>query len=120
MITRMSRINWNKGETDSKTQYDYTRCEIEVPIYANSPKEFGVGTIVCEFGTEALHTQFLQYRDMLPAIVDIEYMPVKKGNNTINQVVAFEFIESCKIDYNKYRNRATQQVQQKVKQVEQP
>lgn len=116
MITRMSRINWNKGETENKMPYDYTRCEIEVPIYANSPKEFGVGTIVCEFGNEALHTQFLQYRDKLPAIVDIEYMPVKKGNQTINQVVAFEFIESCQIDYSKYRNLRNQQQQKQVKQ----
>lgn len=116
MITRMSRINWNKGETENKMPYDYTRCEIEVPIYANSQKEFGVGTIVCEFGNEALHTQFLQYRDKLPAIVEIEYMPVKKGNQTINQVVSFEFIETCQIDYSKYkRNQPVQQVQKQPK-----
>lgn len=104
MITRMSRINWNKGETESKTPYDYTRCEIEVPIYANSPKEFGVSTIVCEFGDEAMHTKFLGLRDKLPAIVEIEIMQVKKGNNTLNQVMSFDFIESCQIDYSRYKN----------------
>lgn len=103
MITRMSRINWNKGEMDG-TKYDYTRCEIEVPIFANSQNEFGVSTIVCEMGNEELHKQFLQYRDKLPAIVDVELVQVKKGKNTLNQVVSFQFIESCQIDYDKYRN----------------
>lgn len=115
MITRMSRINWNKGEMDGTT-YDYTRCEIEVPIFSGSQNEFGVSTIVCEMGNEAVHTQLLQYRDKLPAIVDIEIVQVKKGKNTLNQVVGFEFIESCQIDYSKYkRNQPVQQIQKQPK-----
>lgn len=113
MITRMSRVFWNKGEMDGTT-YDYTRCEIEVPIYSGSQNEFGVSTIVCEMGNEAVHTQLLQYRDKLPAVVDIEIVQVKKGKNTLNQVVGFQFIESCQIDYDKYRNqgKAAKQAQQ--------
>lgn len=114
MITRMSRINWNKGVMDNGKEYDYTRCEIEVPIYENSENEFGVSTIVCEFGSSELHEKFLGLRGKLPAVVEIEIQQVKKGNNTLNQVVSFEFIESCQIDYSKYkdwRNQSKKPVQ---------
>ena len=119
MITRLSRINWNKGVVkESGTPYDYTRCEIEIDIYENSTNEFGVSTIVCELGTEQVHQQFLHLRGMLPAIVNIEFLQVKKGGSTLNQVTKLDFIETCKIDYKKYEALYEKQKQSKQQQTQ--
>lgn len=117
MITRMSRINWNKGVVqESNTPYDYTRCEIEIDIFDNSANEFGVGTLVCELGTEEMHKQFLHLRGVLPAIVNIEFIPVKKGSNILNQVTKLDVIETCRIDYSIYEAKYQAMLAEREKQ----
>ena len=93
MKALLRKVKWNKGETENKTQYDYTRVYIEVPVYEKQEKEFGVDVLELEYGSEADHVKLAHLRGKLPCLVDVDFMPVKKGNTDINVVTRLEVLK---------------------------
>lgn len=90
MKALLRKVKWNKGETENGTKYDYTRIYIEVPIYDKQEREFGVDVLELEFGDESEHSKLAHLRGKLPCLVEVDFMPVKKGNANINVVTRFE------------------------------
>lgn len=90
MRVLVKKVKWNKGQTENGNAYDYTRVEVEIPVFQGSANEFGFDTLVCEYGDEAAHAELLPLKGKLPIEADIEIMPVKKGNQTLHQVVSFK------------------------------
>lgn len=76
----MMKVKWNKGVLENGQSYDYTRVTLQMPIYDQSSNEFGVDTLECEYGTEALHTDLLQYRGKLPMQIECDiFQAMKRG-----------------------------------------
>ena len=90
MKALLRKVKWNKGEMDNGTKYDYTRIYIEVPIYDKQEREFGVDVLELEFGDESEHSKLVHLRGKLPCQVEVDFIPVKKGNASINVVTRFE------------------------------
>lgn len=94
MKTQLRKVKFNKGTVEGTGQtYDYTRIFVEVPIYDRSEKEFGVDVVELEYGTEADYVKLAHLRGKLPCLVEVEFMPVKKGNGTVNVVTHLEILE---------------------------
>lgn len=95
MKAQLRKVKWNKGKVDgSETEYDYTRIYIEVPVYDKQEKEFGVDVLELEYGVEADHIKLAHLRGKLPCMVDVDFMPVKKGNQNINVVTRLEVLSN--------------------------
>lgn len=95
MKTQLRKVKWNKGTVEGSGQeYDYTRIYVEIPVYDKQEKEFGVDVLELEYGTEADNVKLSHLRGKLPCLVDVEWMPVKKGNNNINLVTKLEVVNS--------------------------
>ena len=77
MKALLRKVKWNKGETENGTKYDYTRIYIEVPIYDKQERE-------------SEHSKLVHLRGKLPCQVEVDFIPVKKGNASINVVTRFE------------------------------
>ena len=92
MKALLRKVKWNKGEMDNGTKYDYTRIYIEVPIYDKQEREFGVDVLELEFGDESEHSKLVHLRGKLPCQVEVDFIPVKKGNASINVVTRFEVV----------------------------
>ena len=93
MKTQLRKIKWNKGTVEGSGQeYDYTRVYVEIPVYEQQQKEFGVDVLELEYGTEADHIKLAHLRGKLPCLVEVEFMPVKKGNGMINLVTKLEVL----------------------------
>ena len=90
MKALLRKVKWNKGEMENGTKYDYTRIYIEVPIYDKQEREFGVDVLELEFGDESEHSKLVHLRGKLPCQVEVDFIPVKKGNASINVVTRFE------------------------------
>ena len=95
MKVMLRKVKFNKGVMDGRP-YDYTRIYIEVPVYEKQEKEFGVDVLELEFGDESDHVKLEHLRGKLPILVDLDYMPVKKGNDDIKLVTRFEVIGDAK------------------------
>ncbi len=95
MRTLLRKVKWNRGEMDG-TKYDYTRIYIEIPVYDKQEKEFGLDVMELEFGEEVDHKKLAHLRGQLPVLVDVEWVPAKKGNNNINVVMKLDVVEPPK------------------------
>lgn len=93
MKTMLRKIKWNSGEMDG-TKYDYTRIYVEIPVYEEQEKEFGVDVLELEFGKEDAHKKLDYLRGHLPIQVDVEWIPAKKGNSNINVVTKLEVLDN--------------------------
>ncbi|AUX60989.1 hypothetical protein JF634_10135 [Simonsiella muelleri] len=96
MKTLLRKIKWNKGKTENGQEYDYTRLYIEVPVYEHQEKEFGVDVVELEFGKSEQHSELINLRGKLPCLVEVEFSPVKKGNNTVNLVTKLQVLQNEK------------------------
>ena len=93
MKAQLRKVKWNKGTVEGSGQeYDYTRVYVEIPVYEQQQKEFGVDVLELEYGTEADHIKLAHFRGKLPCQVEVEFMPVKKGNGMINLVTKLEVL----------------------------
>ena len=93
MKTQLRKIKWNKGTVEGSGQeYNYTRVYVEIPVYEQQQKEFGVDVLELEYGAEADHVKLAHLRGKLPCLVEVEFMPVKKGNGMINVVTKLEVL----------------------------
>ena len=93
MKAQLRKVKWNKGTVEGSGQeYDYTRVYVEIPVYEQQQKEFGVDVLELEYGTEADHVKLAHLRGKLPCLVEVEFMPVKKGNGMINLVTKLEVL----------------------------
>ena len=93
MKTQLRKIKWNKGTVEGSGQeYDYTRVYVEIPVCQQQQKEFGVDVLELEYGAEADHIKLAHLRGKLPCLVEVEFMPVKKGNGMINVVTKLEVL----------------------------
>ena len=102
MKTQLRKVKWNKGTVEGSGQnYDYTRIYIEIPVYDRQEKEFGGDVLELEYGNEADHVKLDHFRGKLPCFVDVEFVPVKKGNATVNVVTRLEAIGQSGIDKSK-------------------
>lgn len=94
MKATLRKVKWNKGTVEGSNQaYDYTRIYIEVPVYDKQEKEFGVDVLELEYGNEADHIKLAHLRGKLPVQVEVEWIPVKKGNQNINLVTSLRVLE---------------------------
>ena len=93
MKTYLRKVKFNKGVMEGRP-YDYTRIFIEIEVYEKAEKEFGLDTLELEFGDEADHVKLEQYRGKgkLPVPIDVEWTPVRKGNDIVNLVTKFEVL----------------------------
>ena len=102
MKTQLRKIKWNKGTVEGSGQeYDYTRVYVEIPVYEQQQKEFGVDVLELEYGTEADHIKLAHLRGKLPLPVEVEFMPVKKGNGMINVVTKLEVLGQTAVSQDK-------------------
>ncbi len=93
MKTQLRKVKFNKGTVEGSGQeYDYTRIYVEIPVYEQQQKEFGVDVLELEYGTEADHIKLAHLRGKLPCLVEVEFTPVKKGNGMINVVTKLEIL----------------------------
>ena len=93
MKTQLRKVKFNKGTVEGSGQeYDYTRIYVEIPVYEQQQKEFGVDVLELEYGTEADHIKLAHLRGKLPCPVEVEFTPVKKGNGMINVVTKLEIL----------------------------
>ena len=93
MKAQLRKVKWNKGTVEGSGQeYDYTRVYVEIPVYEQQQKEFGVDVLELEYGTEADHIKLAHLRGKLPCLVEVEFIPVKKGNGMINLVTKLEVL----------------------------
>ena len=93
MKAQLRKVKWNKGTVEGSGQeYDYTRVYVEIPVYEQQQKEFGVDVLELEYGTEADHVKLAHLRGKLPCPVEVEFMPVKKGNGMITLVTKLEVL----------------------------
>ena len=93
MLMMLRKVSWNKGQTDSGIAYDYTRITCDLPIYEDSPREFGVDSMELEYGNADKHAELLSLKGRLPCEVDVGYKDVKKGKNIIKVVTGFKVVE---------------------------
>ena len=102
MKTQLRKIKWNKGTVEGSGQeYDHTRVYVEIPVYEQQQKEFGVDVLELEYGTEADHIKLAHLRGKLPLPVEVEFMPVKKGNGMINVVTKLEVLGQTAVSQDK-------------------
>lgn len=94
MKTQLRKISWNKGTTDTGVEYDYTRIQVEIPVYEKQEREFGVDILELEYGSEADHKELLHLRGKLPCMVEVEWIPAKKGKNNVNVVTKLELVNT--------------------------
>lgn len=94
MKTMLRKIKWNSGEMDG-TKYDYTRIYVEIPVYEEQEKEFGVDVLELEFGKEEAHKKLAHLRGQLPIECDVEWYAARKGKDGIvNVVTRLEILEN--------------------------
>lgn len=84
MQALMTKVKWNKGVLDNGQPYDYTRVTVQVSIYDQSPNEFGVDFMECEYGLEAQHVDLLQYRGKLPCQIECDISQVMKRGKPVH------------------------------------
>lgn len=82
------KVKWNKGKTDNGTEYDYTRCTLQLPVFEGATNEFGVDSADYEYGRAEDHHKLMVFKGKLPTEVEVETIQVKKGNNTLNQIIS--------------------------------
>ena len=92
MRTYLRKVKCNKGVTDNGIEYDYTRVQIEIPVYDKQEKEFGVDALELEYGLYEDFKKLEHLRGKLPVAVDVEWYAAKKGNDEINVVSRLDVI----------------------------
>ena len=67
MKAQLRKVKWNKGTVEGSGQeYDYTRVYVEIPVYEQQQKEFGVDVLELEYGTEADHIKLAHLQRQTP------------------------------------------------------
>jgi hypothetical protein len=90
MKALLLKVKWNKGQTENGTQYDYCRVTLQLPVYDGAVNEFGVDSADYEYGNAESHNKLLHLKGKLPIEVDVEFQQVKKGNQTLNQIISLK------------------------------
>lgn len=86
----LRKVKWNKGQTENGTEYDYCRLTLELPVFEGATNEFGVDAAEYEYGNADSHKNLLNLKGKLPIEVDVEFRQVKKGNQTLNQIISLK------------------------------
>lgn len=94
MKALLTKVKWSKGVMENGTTYDYTRVYFQMPIYDESPNEFGVDVMECEFGLESKHLELLQFKGKLPCEVEVELEQVMKKGKLVNFVTSLRPISA--------------------------
>ena len=90
MKALLLKVKWNKGQTENGTQYDYCRVTLQLPVFEGAVNEFGVDSADYEYGNAESHNNLLHLKGILPVEVDVDYQQVKKGNQTLNQIISLK------------------------------
>lgn len=90
MKAYLRKVKWNKGQTENGTPYDYCRVTLELPVFDGATNEFGVDAADYEYGNADSHKNLLNLKGKLPIEVEVDFRQVKKGNQTLNQIVSLK------------------------------
>ncbi|WP_239327067.1 hypothetical protein [Snodgrassella gandavensis] len=94
MKALLLKVKWNKGQTENGTQYDYCRVTLQLPVFEGATNEFGVDSAEYEYGNAESHIKLLHLKGKLPIEVDVDFQQVKKGNQTLNQIISLKPLSS--------------------------
>lgn len=86
MQATLTKVKWNKGTLENGQAYDYTRVVLQMPIYDDSPNEFGVDYLECEYGTSDKHTELYAFKGKLPCLIECDMVQVMKRGKPVNLV----------------------------------
>lgn len=94
MKTMLRKVKCNKGSTDNGVYYDYTRIEVDAPIYEGQANEFGLDTLTLEFGKKDDFIKLQDLRGKLPCPVEVEWQTFVKGKNEVKVVTKLEVLDN--------------------------